>query len=174
MIITVGGTVSSGKSVVARHLAEKLGYEYLSPGKIMRDMAAEKGMGILEFSEYAEAHPEVDGEIDERQKKLAKGEIVVDGRLSAHILDADYRIWLTAPIEERVKRIMGRESEFECEDLARSAIQEREDSERKRYRDFYGIELDDLSIYDLVLNTGNYGITDMKEVVLFTVEKSGN
>jgi len=172
MIITVGGNVSSGKSVVARYLAEKLGIRYISAGKVMRDMASERGMSLSEFQRYAEENPEVDKEIDERQKQRAKGDCVVDGRLSGHFLDCDYRIWLTAPIKERTRRLMGREEKYSDMDEALDSIRNREESERKRYMEFYDIDLEDLSIYDLVLNTGKYGIEEMKDTVLKAVESA--
>ena len=40
----------------------------------------------------------------------------------------------------------------EFEDVKRQ-IREREKSEKKRYMDFYGIDMGDLSIYDVVIDT---------------------
>ena len=60
MIITVGGQAASGKSTLAKALAERLRYRHISAGHVMREMAAERGTSLVEFSRYAEKHPEVD------------------------------------------------------------------------------------------------------------------
>ncbi|MCX6695926.1 MAG: AAA family ATPase, partial [Candidatus Altiarchaeota archaeon] len=155
MIVTIGGSVASGKSTLAERLSKRLGFKRLSAGQIMREMAAERGVSLLEFSRYAEEHPEVDREIDERQRKVAStGNYVVDGRLSAHFLKPDLSVWLNAPVEVRASRILDRGEKYRSLEEASEAISQREASERKRYREFYGIDLDDMRVYDMVLNTG--------------------
>ena len=167
MIITVSGKIASGKSVAARHIAGEYGFEYLSPGKIMRDMAAEKDMDVNEFSKIAESTPKIDKEIDSRQKKItSQGDWVVDGRLSPHMLNADARIWLTAPIKERAKRIMGREARFTDMEAAIESISQREKSEQLRYKKYYGIDVEDQSIYDIILDTGILDIQEMKMEII--------
>ncbi len=168
MIITVGGSVGSGKTTLARELSEKLGFKHVSAGEIMRKMAEEAGMDLLEFSKYAEKNIAVDKKIDERQREQAKGNCVVDGRLSAYFLDADLKIWLTAPFDVRVKRIMGREDIKEKE--ARNRILKREESERIRYKKIYDIDIDNLAIYDLVINTGKWQVKELADIVSAAVK----
>lgn len=176
MIITVGGSVGSGKTTLAKELSRRFRLKHISAGEVMREMASKRNMTLLEFSKYAEQHPEVDCEIDETQKKLAsssKGGCVVEGRISAHVIKkVDLKVWLTAPLEIRAKRIMGREKDkYRTVSKAAAAIKKREDSERKRYKRFYGIDLNDLSFCDLVLNTGKWGATEMADVVSKALEK---
>ncbi|MFH1788248.1 MAG: (d)CMP kinase [Candidatus Altiarchaeota archaeon] len=163
MIVTIGGQVASGKSTLARELARRLGYKHISAGSVMRQMAAEKNTSLLEFSEYAETHPEVDKLIDERQKELAsQGDCVVEGRISAYFIPADYKVWLTCGLSERVRRARGRgDSDADI----KKAILAREKSEQKRYKKFYDIDLSDTSIYDLVLDTTKIGIKEMVQKV---------
>ena len=172
MIITIGGSVGSGKSTLAVELSRKINFKRLSAGEIMRRMAAEKGLNIMEFSKYAEEHPEVDKEIDERQRQIAsKGDYVVDGRLSAYVLKPDFSVWLTAPLEVRAQRIMGRGERFPSIEDACKVITDREASEHKRYKEFYGIDLSDLAVYDLVLNTGKFNIFEMTDLTYMVVTK---
>jgi len=168
MIITIGGSVCSGKTTLARELAKKFNLKHISAGSIMREMAKKRGMSLLEFSRYAESNPEVDLEIDRRQKELATGNCVVDGRLSAHFLDSDLKIWLDAPLNVRVERLSERDKKSE-EDAKRSII-EREDSERKRYMEIYGINLRDISAYDLIINTAKFDIKTMTELVSIAIK----
>ena len=163
MIITIGGSVGSGKTTLAERIAKKYGMRHYSVGRVMRDMAKEKGMSLLEFSKYAESHHRVDKEIDRRQKELAKGNCVFDGRLSAYLLPADLRIWLDASLEARAKRVAKREGVTKKD--ARSHILKREKSERKRYREIYGIDLEAREIYDLVIKNDRFSVEDTVDIV---------
>jgi len=164
MIITVGGLIGSGKTTLAKSLAEELGFKYLSIGSIMRDMAKERGMSIVDFNKLAEDNPEIDDEIDKRQKLLAKGDCVVDSRLGAFLLKPDLRIWLTAPFEDRAKRVLAREkTSFE---EAAEGIKRREESEKNRYQKVYGVNLDDMKVYDLIINTKTFDKGAMMSVSL--------
>ena len=170
MIVTVGGQAASGKSTLAKALVELTGYKHISAGELMRDMAEEKSMTLVEFSEYAEAHPEVDREIDVRQKKLAVGDCIVDGRLSAHVLDADLSIWLIAPAKIRAERVVKRGEKYSTVDEAQADMNARDESERKRYIEFYKIDLENLSKYDLIINTACFGIKQMIEVSMSAIK----
>ncbi|RLI95357.1 MAG: cytidylate kinase [Candidatus Altiarchaeales archaeon] len=164
MIITVSGLIGSGKSTLAKELADRFNLRYISPGMIMRDMAKKRGMTLLEFSKYAEKNPEIDEEIDKLQKRLSRnGYCVVDGRLSSYFIDSDLKIWLRASLDVRARRISDRDK-IPLE-LARKGILERERSERLRYKKFYGIDLDNLDIYDIILNTDKFDAREMTEII---------
>ena len=169
MIISVGGLIGSGKTTLAKNICGRFNLGYISAGKIMRDMARDKNMSLLEFSDYAERHPEIDREIDEKQGESAEGDCVVDGRLSAYFTDPDFSIWLTAPLGVRAERVSDRDK-IPVED-AKERIAGREKSEKKRYRMLYGIDLHDLSRYDLILNTENIDIKTLTEAVSQLIEK---
>jgi CMP/dCMP kinase len=169
MIVTVGGQAASGKSTLAKNLAARLSFKHISAGQLMREMAQEREMSLVDFSAYAEAHPEVDKLIDERQKGLAKGDCIVDGRLSRFFLNPDLSVWLVAPSDVRASRAIGRGERYENLKEAEEAIAARDLSERKRYVDYYDIDLGDLSCYDLVLNTGKFNIEQMTSVVLHAI-----
>jgi len=79
--------------------------------------------------------------------------MVGDALLSGWMLKdvADIKIWLKAPLEVRVKRIADREGR-DYNEVYNETL-EREDSERRRFRKYYGVDLDDLSIYDYILST---------------------
>ncbi|MHC1563997.1 MAG: cytidylate kinase family protein, partial [Candidatus Hecatellaceae archaeon] len=55
------------------------------------------------------------------------------------------------PDEVRFKRIAQRDG-LSLEEARRLTL-EREKAERERYRRYYGIDLGDLSVYDIILNT---------------------
>ena len=154
MKITVSGPPGSGTTTLARSIAEKHSFELISAGEMFRDLARERGLSVTEFGELAEKDITIDALIDVRQKETAKlrDNIVVEGRLSGWMVeDADLRIWLTAPIGCRAKRIATRDRMDEY--TARELTLQREESERTRYRNYYKIEIDDLSPYHLVMNS---------------------
>lgn len=169
MIVTVGGSIGSGKSTLARAVSQKFDLVHISAGSVMREMAKERGMSLIEFSRYAENDSSIDKLIDDRQKELAAGgNCVVDGRLSAYMIEADLRIWLDAPLDTRSIRVSEREK-IPAGD-AKTRILDREGSEKKRYLEIYGIDLDDMKPYDLVINTGKFGIDDMVSLVAMAIK----
>lgn len=70
------------------------------------------------------------------------------------VKDADLKIWLDAPIMERARRVARREG-ISVEE-AFVSIAEREKGNKKRYLNLYGIDIDDKSIYDLIINTAHW------------------
>jgi len=154
MRVTVSGPPGSGTTTLARFLAERHHFELISAGEVFRDLAGERQLSVAEFGELAEKDVTIDALIDVRQKETAKQKdnIVVEGRLSGWMVEeADLRIWLTAPIACRAKRIATRDGMDEY--TAREVTLAREESERKRYRNYYKIEIGDLSPYHLVMNS---------------------
>lgn len=71
-IITFGGDLGSGKTTLAKRVAEALNYQELYVGGIFREMAAEKGMSIEEFYAQMSEEPELEKAVDVRQEKLMK------------------------------------------------------------------------------------------------------
>jgi len=170
LVITISGLIGSGKTTVAKALAEKLKLRHVQAGMVFREMAKERGMSLQEFSKLAEKDKSFDRLVDERQKELAKqGNVVIDGRLSGWLIDADLKIWLKASLDERAKRVAKRENkDYET---ALKETRERERSELKRYKEIYGIDLNDLSPYDFVINTELWSAEVIVETIKNLVEK---
>jgi cytidylate kinase len=180
MRITVSGLPGSGTTSLARHLATAHCFSLISAGEVFRQMAAEQGMDLAEFGRFAESNPAIDREIDARQKEIAeqRDDIVVEGRLSGwFVQNADLKVWLFAPIDCRVSRILDRDA-VESMETARALTLEREASEAHRYREYYNIDIDDPSPYHLAINSGRFGVVDLASIVdtaiLVIREKKGN
>ena len=75
IIITVSGPHGSGKTTIAKALAQALGLRYISAGELFRKLAKERNMNIVEFTKYAANNPEIDYLIDNSIIEEAKKEI---------------------------------------------------------------------------------------------------
>ncbi|KZX10886.1 cytidylate kinase [Methanobrevibacter oralis] len=170
MIITIGGLAGTGTTTAAEILSKKLDIPYISAGSIFREMAKEKGMSVLEFSEFAEGNDDIDKEIDKRQAELAKSSknLIIEGRLSAYFIDADLKVWLITPFDIRSERISVRESK--TVDVAKEEIIIREKSEALRYLDIHNINIHNMDIYDLIINTDSFNPESLSEIILTTLK----
>ena len=170
MIITIGGLAGTGTTTAAELLSEKLGIDYVSAGYVFREMAREHDMSVLDFSEFAEGNDEIDKEIDKRQAELAKSadNLIIEGRLSAYFVEADLKLWLVTPFDVRSKRIAERESK--SVDVASEEIISREKSEALRYMDIHNIDISNMDIYDLIINTDTFNPEKVSEIILTTLK----
>lgn len=164
VIVTVDGPSGSGKGTLAQHIAGRLDADHFSAGDIFRSIAAERGMSHVELAE--KAGKEVDLEVDRRTLERAlKQDCVVDGRLPSWVLGdySDLRIYLTADLEERAKRIAGREDK----DLetVKKETEKRDQDNQERYEKYYSIDTENLEIYDLVIDNTDMSIEEQEELV---------
>jgi len=167
MRITVSGLPGSGTTSLSRYLSEHHGFTMISAGEVFRQCAKEHNMELAEFGRLAERDPAYDKMIDARQKEIAekKENIIVEGRLSGWMVEkADLKIWLFAPISCRLERILFRD---QIADIitAKAITLEREHCEAARYRQYYDIDINDLSIYHLILNSEHWGISELGSIV---------
>ncbi|MGD0171615.1 MAG: (d)CMP kinase [Halobacteriota archaeon] len=153
MLLTISGFAGSGKTTVATGLSRKLGFAHISAGDVFRELARERAMSLEQLSKLAETEPEIDKMVDRRQAELAQSceHAVIDGRLSGWVLKADIAVWLKAPLEVRAQRIAGREGKRRAAALDETRL--RDSSETVRYRTFYDIDVTNLDIYDLIIDT---------------------
>ncbi len=171
MIITIGGLAGTGTSTAAKKLSEYLDIPYISAGDVFRQMAAESGMDLLEFSEFAEGNDDIDRALDKRQAEIANNaeDLIVEGRISAFFVNADYSIWLKAPDNIRAERISYREDK--SLDTVIYEIKERTASERKRYMEIHNIDIDNLDIYDLIINTATFDAEATADIIIKSIKK---
>ncbi|WP_295116262.1 (d)CMP kinase [uncultured Methanobrevibacter sp.] len=171
MIITIGGLAGTGTTTTAELLSEKLNIPYISAGFVFREMAAERGMSVLEFSKFAEGNDDIDKEIDRRQAEKAKSSdnLIIEGRLSAFFVDnADLKLWLVTPFDVRSQRIAEREDK--SVDVAKDEIIIREKSEALRYMEIHNIDISNMDIYDLIINTDTFNPENVSEIIIQTLK----
>ena len=173
MRITVSGLPGSGTTSLSRYLAERHGFTMISAGEVFRQLAKEHNMELAEFGELAKKDASFDKMIDARQKEIARerDNIIIEGRLSGWMVDeADLRIWLYAPISCRISRIVFRD-QVSDPNTAENLTLERERCEADRYRSYYSIDIGDLSIYHLILNSGYWDVEGLGAIVDTAIER---
>jgi predicted cytidylate kinase len=158
MRIAISGKAGSGKSTVAKLLSKKLGLRHYSIGDLMRAMAAEKGITLLQLNSRAEKDKSIDLELDNKLRELGKKKdnFIVDGRLASYFIpNADAKIFLKTDDKVRAQRIMNDKRHQEKGNMKEvmSKISKREESEKKRYQKYYGINYLDKRLYNLVVDT---------------------
>ena len=179
MIITISGLPGSGKSVVARALADRLGFAHVSAGDFMREMAAEREMTILELSRRAERDDAIDREIDARTVRFSEqqDDFVMDARLAWHFIPSSIKVFLDVSRAVAASRIFGddRATEGENVDTAATlrAIDERVASERLRYQKYYGVDYLEPSQFDLVVDTSERSVAQVVDEIVRHLRTDG-
>lgn len=169
MLITISGLPGSGKTTVARLVAAELGLEHVYAGNIFRRQAEEAGLTLQEYLQRAETDPTIDRQLDDRMRERARaGDAVLEGRLAAFMAseaEAEaLKVYLNASEDVRAARITNREGGATAERL--HEIQARETSDWQRYRDIYGVDYHDPTLYDAVVETDRRTPEDLaREIV---------
>lgn len=178
-IITIAGKLGSGKSSTAKKVAEILDYTHYSTGDFMRSIADQKGVPLGELSKIAETDLSIDKMLDDRNIEIGKMEnIVLDSRLGFHFIPNSFKVFLELDPSVASERILkdknfnpnrNKESNdnFDTPESIKEKINFRLDSERKRYKELYGIE-DHTSPenFDLIINTKEISLEEVSKKVI--------
>ena len=172
--LTISGLPGSGTSTVSRGLQQRLGWEYVNAGMIFRKLANEEGISLATLGTRAQTDPSIDQALDRRIVDIARGHtgILIEGRITGWMLHrhglSALKVWLGANSQIRAKRVAQREGDaFE---VALQDMTKREGSERQRYKDIHDINIADLSIYDLVVDTEKYQPPAVIEQIITRME----
>ncbi len=163
MHITLTGNLGSGKSTICRILENRYGFEICSTGTVLRKIAEEMGLTVLELNQRMCSDPSYDHMIDERTARISKEQaddkICFDSRLAWHFAEKSFKVFLSVDINEAARRVFNdnRGDVEKYKDLADAKAQliARAQTEDKRYRDIYGINYFDFNNYNLVLDSTN-------------------
>ena len=125
---------------------------------------------VEEFSRLCKENFEVDRSLDDMLKNLISSEngpSIVESRLSgwwAHSAGIDcLRVWVEVSDRERANRIMSREGgDFE---RVHSASLQRNSDDMARYKILYGIDLDDMSPYNVIIEADDLSPSEVLAIV---------
>lgn len=178
-IITIAGKLGSGKSSTAKRVAEILKYKHFSTGDFMRSIADEKGVSLTELSKIAENDTSIDKMLDDRNIEISEKEnIVLDSRLGFHFISNSFKVFLELDPSIASERILDdknfnpnrhKESDgsFNTPESIKEKINFRLDSERKRYKELYGIEDHTAhNNFDLIINTEKIPLEEVSKKIV--------
>ncbi|WP_414836854.1 (d)CMP kinase [Candidatus Nanohalococcus occultus] len=179
LVVTVDGPSGAGTGTLASFIAEELGINCYSAGDFFRGIAADRDMTVEELGKVADK--QTDLKVDRRtlEKGLSEN-CVIEARIPSRVLGtySDLRIYLTADLEERAKRVSKdqeegkRENEEKSDSLeeVKERIRKRDEENWRRYKDYYGIE-NTKDIYDVLIDNTEMTIDEQQEQVRKILER---
>ena len=166
MIISFGGNAGSGKSTIAKLLAEKLDWPRYYVGRIRREKAKARGLTLSEYNKLGETDPTTDTEVDEYQKQLGQTQdnFVIEGRTSWFLIPQSLKIFLEVDEQVAAKRLFeelknqndrNEGESFQNFEEVLAIIKQRHLSDDLRYKKYYNVDVFDHQNFDFVLDTSN-------------------
>lgn len=173
--ISLAGDLGSGKTTVGEILTKKYNLEKVSIGKILRKMAEEHGMTVADFNKYMETHPEYDKIVDDKliEYETIGGNFLFDSRLAWHFVPSSFKVYMQVDIKTSAMRIInaGRQDEIYSDvDSAIKELKKRRESEIVRYNSLYGVDIMDMSNYDLVVDTNGKTPEEVADIIIKNFE----
>ncbi len=177
-IITITGDIASGKGTVTSLLKKELGYEIYKNGEYVRKLAKEMNMSIVEFQEVLNNNEEIDKQVEKSAQQYAKehDNLIIDARLGFYAVPHSFKVYLKVELEEAAKRAyadaLRKDTEqYESIEVAMKDIKYRYEQENMRYLKTYGVKRDDMSNYDLVIDTTNKTPEEVSNIILDEYKK---
>lgn len=174
-IITITGKPGSGKSTTSKKLSEVLNYERFSSGDFFRQMGLEKGLNVVGLSHLAEKDADIDRLVDTKVKEMGEKEnIIIESRLAFHWVPKSFKVYLDLDLDTCAERMFkdlesnpSRKASEDCNSVEqmKEKLLVRFESEKNRYQNLYGIDPQDLSQYDLVIDTSINSAEKVCEII---------
>ena len=171
MIITISGKAGSGKSSVGTLVAKKLGFKYYCIGDLRREVAEKKGISLEELNKLGEKDPSTDLEPDRFAEEKGKKEdnFVMVGRTSFHFIPKSIKFFLDVEPKTGAERIFNHQrndEKYNNLDEAIEKIRKRHESDKIRYRKYYGLDVFNKKNYDYVVDTTNLTIREVADKII--------
>lgn len=169
MHITLTGNLGSGKSTICRILTEKYGFELYSTGKVIREIADEMGISVLEMNELMSKDHKYDHMIDDKTAQISRENpdknILFDSRLAWNFVEKSFKVFLSVDLAEAARRVYadasrGDVESYKNEEDAAEQLAARAANEDARYEELYGIHYFDFNNYNLILDS-SYATPDV-------------
>ena len=174
-IITIAGKPGSGKSTASKAIAQTLGFQHFSSGDFFRAIGKERGIDVFQTNLVAEAEVNIDHLVDEKLRNLGStgDNMVIDSRMAWHWMPYSLRVYLDLDLLVAAERILESldDARMEVEDIPDSPaayaarLQDRLDSETKRYRSLYDVNPYNPANYDVVIDTAINGPEAVQELI---------
>lgn len=175
-IITIAGRPGSGKSTASKAVAAELGYQHFSSGDLFRAIGKERGINVLEANLSGEKGADIDHLVDQRLREIgaSEDEIVLDSRTAWYWMPASFKVYLDLDLFTAAERILlsTTPERLEVEHIPSdpkeyaTQLQQRLESEARRYQKLYNINPYNKSNYDLVIDTKTHASQQVVELII--------
>jgi cytidylate kinase len=181
--IILSGLPACGKTAVAKLIGTRLGFGVVGGSDILKEMAVLSGYRPggsdwwdsqegIKFLDERSRNPDFDKEADRLlDLRIRDGNIVVTSYTAPWLSKLGYKIWLTASIESRAKRMAERDGTNIADAL--QVIKTRDEHNKKFYKDLYGIDFGvDMKPFNLVVNTDDISQEQVADKIIENVNKA--
>ena len=159
-IISLAGDLAAGKGTVSDILIKELNYGIYRNGEYARKLARDMKLDITSFNAFLAEHPEIDLQIEKSAAEYARehDNFIIDARLGWYAVPESYKVYLKVDIDVAAQRAFNdtnRKSteSFETVEEQKADMIRRYKMENERYWKLYHVHKEDMSNYDLVIDT---------------------
>jgi cytidylate kinase len=181
IVVCISGMAGTGKSTLAKKLAQKYKLKYYSGGDALKELAKDEGYNPssrgwwespegLSFLKKREKNLKFDKAVDDKLLEYAQqGNVLLDSWAMPWLLKTGFKIWLVASEEKRAERIAKRDKIAVKKAL--QVLKEKEARTKAIYKKLYGFRLgEDLEPFNLVLDTDNLGAGEVFQVLCMVMD----
>jgi cytidylate kinase len=181
IVICISGMAGSGKSTVAKRLAEFYGLKYYSGGDALKAVAAEMGYKTagegwwetaegIKFLKKRLGNLEIDRKVDEKLLDCAnRGGVVLDSWAMPWLLKKGFKIWLEASEKVRTQRLAERDNL--SQEIALKVLREKEAKTKAIYKKLYGFKLgEDYEPFQLILDVDLLNKDEVYEALRLAID----
>jgi len=181
IVVCISGMAGTGKSTLAKKLAQKYKLKYYSGGDALKELAKDEGYNPssrgwwespegLSFLKKREKNLKFDKAVDDKLLEYAQqGNVLLDSWALPWLLKTGFKIWLVASEEKRAERIAKRDKIPIKEAL--HVLKEKEARTKTIYKKLYGFTLgEDFEPFNLVLDTDNLNAGEVFQVLCMVMD----
>jgi cytidylate kinase len=183
LVLCISGMAGTGKSTLAKKIAQKYNLKCYSGGDALKELAKEAGYEVsdqgwwespkgLAFLAKRVNDPKFDMAVDKKFLEYAKlGNVLLDSWTMPWLLKDGFKIWLMASMEKRAARVAERDKISLSE--AFKVLEEKEAQTKAIYKKLYGFSLgEDLSPFNFILDTDNLNADEVFAVLCRVIDNA--
>ena len=181
IVVCISGMAGTGKSTLAKKLAQKYKLKYYSGGDSLKELAKDEGCNPssrgwwespegLSFLKKREKNLKFDKAVDDKLLEYAQqGGVLLDSWAMPWLLKTGFKIWLVASVEKRAERIAKRDKIAVKKAL--QVLKEKEARTKAIYKKLYGFRLgEDFEPFNMIFDTDNLDAAEVFQVLCMVME----
>ena len=177
MIITISGLLGTESRIIGRMVGMKLKMPHHSTGRYVRNLAERKDIPLENFTKMAESDISIDHEIDHMIAEHGRksDNFVLDARAAFHFIPQSIKVLLKADFDTRVRRNYKYDIRTELNvtmDKTAERIRSIDESDIKRFKHRYSIDIMDEGNFDLVIDNTDLTLEETADRIVNFVKEN--